>query len=69
MYINPYLEDKLAEQRIQEALCIAKLDCLLQGARPQIKNHQHRFPRGFLALPLMIIMAPYHLGMYLAKKM
>jgi hypothetical protein len=69
MFINPYLEDKLAHQRIQEALCVAKLDCLLQTARAQIKNRHHLFPLGILSLPFMIIMAPFRLGMYLARKM
>jgi hypothetical protein len=68
MYINPYLEVRLANQRIQEALCVAKLDCMLKGARVTLNDHQRHSPRDFLSLPLMVIMAPFYWGANLIRK-
>jgi hypothetical protein len=62
MYINPYLEDRLASQRINEALCVAKLDCLLRAARHSSKNRPRHFPIDLFLVPLMLILAPIHLG-------
>ena len=68
MYINPYLEVRLAHQRIEEALCVAKLDCLLKNNRATLENNPRRFPGGLLSLPLMIIMAPFYWGVNLVRK-
>jgi hypothetical protein len=68
MYINPDLEVRLAHQRIEEALDVAKLDCLLKGARVTLGNNQRRFPGGLLSLPLLIIMAPFYWGVHLVRK-
>ena len=68
MFMNPYLESQLSDQRIHEALCVAKLDCLLRRRKENSVHHRKRYALGFLALPLLLIMAPIHLGMRLAKK-
>lgn len=68
MYINPYLEHKLAEQRINEALCVAKQDCLLKAGSHSSKRFQRSFPFGLLLLPLMLIMAPFQWGIYLVRR-
>ena len=68
MFMNPYLEYRLSDQRIHEALCVAKLDCLLKRGRKNSLNHGNRLSWMFFALPLLVIMAPIQLGKYLAKK-
>jgi hypothetical protein len=68
MYINPYLEDRLADYRIKEALCVAKLDCLLKAGGSSPRAQKGSFPFGLFLLPLMIIMAPFQLGIYLVRR-
>ena len=68
MYINPYLEDRLADQRIKEVLCVVKQDCLLRAGGSSSGAQKWSFPFGLFLLPLMIIMAPFQLGIYLVRR-
>lgn len=68
MYINPYLEAKLADKRIQEALCVAKLECLFGGDQYFSGRNRRRSFIGFLSLPLLILMAPFHLGSNILRR-
>jgi hypothetical protein len=68
MYINPHLEDRLADQRIQEALCVAKQDCLLRARSHSSRTQQRSFPFGLFLLPLVLILAPFQLGVYLMRR-
>ncbi len=68
MLINPFLEARFAHERIHEALCVAKLDCLLGGDQYFSRRKPRKSISGVLSLPLLILMAPFHLGLYILRK-
>ena len=67
MYINPYLHKRLADQQIREALCVAKLDCLLRGQFKEAKRQDLKFPVAVILLPVMILIHPFQAGFKLLK--
>jgi len=68
MIFNPYLEKRLADQRIREALCVAKLDCQLRSQFKKAQKPGWSFPVGLFLLPLMILMLPFQMGVLLFKR-
>jgi hypothetical protein len=67
MVLNLYLEKRLADQRMHDALCAAKLDCLLRGQFQEAKKHSWRSPVGLVLLPLMVLVQAIQIGVGLLK--
>ena len=68
MVLNPYLENRLADQRIHEALCVAKLDCQLPSHFKKAQKPGWSFPVGLFLLPLMVITLPFQMSILLFKR-
>ena len=68
MYINPYLENRLADHRIKEALSVAKTDYLLRGGKFLSRRKRMALPIGLFLLPLMAIRATFELGLQLVRR-
>ena len=64
MVLNVYLEKRLADQRRHDAMCVAKLDCLLRG---QFKEAREVGWTGLVLLPLMMLTLPFHMAVALLK--
>ena len=68
MYFNLHREKRLADQRIHDVLCLAKMDCLLRGQLEEAQSLDWKFPVGIFLLPLMIIMLPFRIGALFIKQ-
>jgi hypothetical protein len=68
MYFNLHLEKRLADQRIHDVLCLAKMDCLLRGQFKEAQSLDWKFPVGVFLLPLMMIMLPFRIGALFIKQ-
>lgn len=68
MYINLYRQKRLADQRMQEALRVAKQDSLIRDQLKEARNVDRKFPVGIVMLPWMIIKFPFQLGLQFLKR-
>ena len=69
MVLNIYLENRLADQRMHNAQCVAKFDCLLKGRFQEAKNLGWGSPPGVALLPLMLAWLPVQKGVELIKRL
>ena len=67
MFLNLHREKRLADQRRHDAMCVAKLDCLLRGQYKEATEVGWSSSERFILLPIMMIALPFYLAVSLLK--
>jgi hypothetical protein len=67
MFLNLYLEKRLADQRMHDDRCVAKRDRLLRGRFEESKQHGWSFLLALVLLPVMMFSLPFQLAILLLK--
>jgi hypothetical protein len=68
MYLNLHLEKRLADQRMHDDQCTARLEMILRGIQNGTKSRESDFVTNLVRDLLMVMIMPFQKGPQLHKR-